>query len=44
MAVERCSECEGLVDLDENLEDWDFDKKACRRCVESKQLIERVEE
>ena len=44
MGTAQCSECDTLVDLDENLEDWDFDKKACRRCVESKQFIERIEE
>ena len=44
MAIVRCWECNTLIDLDENLDEWDFDKEVCRRCIESKQLIERVEE
>ena len=42
MSVMRCSECEEMVDTD--LEDFDFETETCRRCVESKQFIERVEE
>jgi hypothetical protein len=44
MSVMRCQECGGIVDIDFNLEDWDFETETCRRCVESKQFIERVEE
>ena len=44
MAVMRCFECGTLIDLDENLEDYDFETETCRRCVESKEFIERFED
>jgi DNA-directed RNA polymerase subunit N (RpoN/RPB10) len=44
MGVVRCFECGTLIDLDENLDDFDFETETCRRCIESKQCIEREEE
>jgi hypothetical protein len=43
MGVMRCFECGTLIDLDENLEDYDEKTMTCRRCVESKQFNERKE-
>jgi hypothetical protein len=42
MSVMICQECEDYIDTD--LNDFDFETETCRRCVESKQLIERVED
>jgi hypothetical protein len=42
MSVMICTECEEYVDTD--LEDYDFETETCRRCIESKQFIEREEE
>ena len=41
MSIMQCSECGDYVDTD--LNDYDFETETCRRCVESKQFIERVE-
>lgn len=41
MSVMRCSKCENEIDTD--FEDFDFETETCRRCIESKQFIERKE-
>jgi len=42
MSIMICAECEESVDTD--FEDFDFETETCRRCIESKQFIEREEE
>jgi hypothetical protein len=39
MSIMICSECQNSFDTD--IDDFDFETETCRRCVESKQFIER---